>query len=184
MNKKVIILILSFSYLFFTFILFISFNAVIPNQDIPVIQTKKPMIKKIENKFINDKDSIYEILKEDSGMLNKKVENSPPKSNYAKEELINKIEVLSDTLAVESKNKYSVQFMSLNSFDKSLLARNQLEKKLRADNFDLKLTVKKKLIEGKNYFRVLTDESFSLNSGKLLCDKLKKKKYKCILIKL
>ena len=92
--------------------------------------------------------------------------------------------MLSDTLAVESKNKYSVQFMSLNSFDKSLLARNQLEKKLRADNFDLKLTVKKKLIEGKNYFRVLTDESFSLNSGKLLCDKLKKKKYKCILIKL
>ena len=70
------------------------------------------------------------------------------------------------------------------AFFKSLLARNQLEKKLKADNFDLKLTVKQKLIEGKKYFRILTDKSFSINSGKLLCDKLKKKKYKCILIKL
>jgi len=85
---------------------------------------------------------------------------------------------------VKSQNKYSVQFMSLKSFDKSLLASNQLEKKLRADNFDLKLIVKQKLIEGKNYFRILTDESFSFDNGKLLCDKLKKKKYKCILIKL
>jgi hypothetical protein len=184
MNQKVKIFILSFSYLFFTFILFISFNAVIPNQDIPVIQTKKPMIKKIENEFIDDEGSIYEILKEDSRMLSKKVEDNPPKSNYAKKELINKIEVLSKTMDVKSQNKYSVQFMSLKSFDKSLLASNQLEKKLRADNFDLKLIVKQKLIEGKNYFRILTDESFSFDSGKLLCDKLKKKKYKCILIKL
>ena len=65
--------------------------------------------------------------------------------------------------------------MSLNSFDKSLLASKQLEKELRADSFDLKLTIKQKLIEGKNYYRILTNESFSLNSGKLLCDKLKKK---------
>ena len=184
MNQKVKIFILSFSYLFFTFILFISFNAVIPNQDIPIKKKKKPMIKKIENEFIDDKNSIYEILKEDSRMLNKKVEDNPPKSNYAKEELVNKIEVLSKTMGVKSKNKYSVQFMSLNSFDKSLLASKQLEKELRADSFDLKLTIKQKLIEGKNYYRILTNESFSLNSGKLLCDKLKKKKYKCILIKL
>ena len=184
MNQKVKIFILSFSYLFFTFILFISFNAVIPNQDIPVIQTKKPMIKKIENEFIDDKNSIYEILKEDSRMLNKKVEDNPPKSNYAKEELVNKIEVLSKTMGVKSQNKYSVQFMSLKSSHKSLLASNQLEKKLKDDNFDLKLIVKPKLIGGKKFFRVLTDKSFSFNSGKLLCDKLKKKKYKCILIKL
>ena len=184
MNKKVKIFIISFSYLFFTLILFISFNAVIPDQDIPVIQTQKPMIIKIENEFIDDKDSIYEILKEDSNILNRKVEDNSLKLNYAKEELVNKIEVLSNTVSDELKNKYSVQFMSLNDFDKSLLASNQLEKKLRADNFNLKLKVKPKLIEGKNFYRILTDESFSFNSGKLLCDKLKKKKYKCILIKL
>ena len=49
-------------------------------------------------------------------------------------------------------NKYSVQFMSLNSSDKSLLASNRLEKKLKDDNFDLKLIVKPKLIEGKSFF--------------------------------
>ena len=92
--------------------------------------------------------------------------------------------MLSKEGGVELENKYSVQFMSLNSSDKSLLASNRLEKKLKNDNFDLKLIVKPKLIEGKKFFRVLTDKSFSFNSGKLLCDKLKKKKYKCILIKL
>jgi len=184
MNKKVIILILSFSYLFFTFILFISFNAVIPNQDLPIIQTKKPMITKIENEFIDDKDSIYEILKEDSKIISKKVEDNSLKSNYEKEALVNKIKVLSTEIDIESKDKYLVQFMSLNSSDKSLLASNQLEKKLRADNFNLELIVKPKLVEGKKFFRVLTDKSFSFNSGKLLCNKLKKKKYKCILIKL
>ena len=58
MNKKIKILVLSLSYLFFIFVLFISFNAVIPDKNLPVIETKKPMIKKIENEFINDKDSI------------------------------------------------------------------------------------------------------------------------------
>ena len=41
--------------------------------------------------------------------------------------------------------------MSLNSSDKSLLASNRL-KKLKDDNFDLKLIVKPKLIEEKSFF--------------------------------
>jgi len=86
MNKKVKILILSFSYLFFTFILFISFNAVIPDQDLPIIQTKKPMIKKIKNEFIDDKNSIYEILKEDSKIKNRRIDDNSLKLNYGKEE--------------------------------------------------------------------------------------------------
>ena len=183
MNKKIKILVLSLSYLFFIFVLFISFNAVIPDKNLPIIETKKPMIKKIENEFINDKDSIYEILRNDSKVNNEKVEHNLKKKKYEKEALVNKIEVLSKE-EVGLENKYSVQFMSLNSSDKSLLASNRLEKKLKDDNFDLKLIVKPKLIEGKKFFRVLTDKSFSFNSGKLLCEKLKKKKYKCILIKL
>ena len=184
MNKKIKILVLSLSYLFFIFVLFISFNAVIPDKNLPVIETKKPMIKKIENEFINDKDSIYEILRDDSKVNNKKVEHNLMKKKYQKKALVNKIEVLSKEGEVGLENKYLVQFMSLKSSHKSLLASNQLEKKLKDDNFDLKLIVKPKLIGGKKFFRVLTDKSFSFNSGKLLCDKLKKKKYKCILIKL
>ena len=183
MNKKIKILVLSLSYLFFLFVLLLSFNAVIPDKNLPIIETKKPMIKKIENEFFNDKDSIYEILRNDSKVKNEKVEHNLKKKKYEKEALVNKIEVLSKEEVIPE-NKYSVQFMSLNSSDKSLLASNRLEKKLKDDNFDLKLIVKPKLIEGKKFFRVLTDESFSFNSGKLLCEKLKKKKYKCILIKL
>ena len=183
MSKKIKILVLSFSYLFFIFVLFISFNAVIPVKNLPIIETKKPMIKKIENEFINDKDSIYEILRDDSKVKTGKVEHNFKKKKYEKEALVNKIEILSKE-EVGLENKYSVQFMSLNSSDKSLLASNRLEKKLKDDNFDLKLIVKPKIIEGKKFFRILTDKSFSFNSGKLLCEKLKKKKYKCILIKL
>lgn len=183
MSKKIKILVLSFSYLFFIFVLFISFNAVIPVKNLPTIETKKPMIKKIENEFINDKDSIYEILRDDSKVKTEKVEHNLKKQKYEKEALVNKIEILSKE-EVGLENKYSVQFMSLNSSDKSLLASNRLEKKLKDDNFDLKLIVKPKIIEGKKFFRILTDKSFSFNSGKLLCEKLKKKKYKCILIKL
>ena len=76
MNKKIKILVLSLSYLFFIFVLFISFNAVIPDKNLPIIETKKPMIKKIENEFINDKDSIYEILRDDSKVNNEKVEHN------------------------------------------------------------------------------------------------------------
>ena len=184
MNKKVKILVLSLSYLFFTLILFISFNAVIPNKNLPIIQTKKPLIIKIENDFLEDKDSIYEILKDGSKVNNEKVEYDSIKKKYEKEALVNKIEVLSKEVDVELENKYSIQFMSLNNSDKSLLASNRLEKKLKADNFDLDLIIKPKLIEGKKFFRILTNKSFTFNNGKLLCNKLKKKKYKCILIKL
>ena len=48
MSKKIKILVLSFSYLFFIFVLFISFNAVIPVKNLPTIETKKPMIKKLK----------------------------------------------------------------------------------------------------------------------------------------
>ena len=136
------------------------------------------------NKEVSNKCESYWIKREDSKVNNEKVEHNLKKKKYEKEALVNKIEVLSKEGSLELENKYSVQFMSLNSFDKSLLASNRLEKKLNDDNFDLKLIVKPKLIEGKKFFRVLTDKSFSFNSGKLLCDKLKKKKYKCILIKL
>ena len=180
--KKIRILILSFSYFFFAFILFLSFNAVIPNSDLPIIETKKPMIIKIENDFLNDKDSIYEILNEDSKIKKNKVNDI--NFSYGKEELVSKIEVLSDNIEKESNLKYSIQFMSFNNTKTSLSATKILEEKLRADNFNLKLTVKPKLINGTKFFRVQTSQSFSFNNGKSLCDKLKKRKYECILVKL
>ena len=84
MNKKIKILVLSLSYLFFIFVLSISFNAVIPVKKLPIIETKKPMIKKIENKFTNDKDSIYEILRDDSKVNNERVEHDLKKKNMKK----------------------------------------------------------------------------------------------------
>ena len=49
--------------------------------------------------------------------------------------------MLSKEGEVGLENKYSVQFMSLKSSHKSLLASNRLEKKLKDDDFDLKLIV-------------------------------------------
>ena len=57
MNKKFKIFLLISSYSFFLFILIIAFNAVIPENNLVVIDANKPIIKKIENKFENDKDS-------------------------------------------------------------------------------------------------------------------------------
>ena len=60
--------------------------------------------------------------------------------------------------------------MSFNNTKTSLSATKILEEKLRADNFNLKLTVKPKLINGTKFFRVQTSQSFSFNNGKSLCD--------------
>ncbi len=180
MNKKFKIFLLISSYSFFLFILIIAFNAVIPENNLVVIEANKPLIKKIENKFENDKDSIYEILKEKNNSTDKKIEKT---LKYKKEELISKIESLEKINNSSVTKNYKIQFMSFKNLDKSNSESKTLQNRLKEDNFNYNLIVKKAKINGEVYYRIITSEIFSLNQSKSICKQLKIKQYKCIVIK-
>ena len=71
MNKKIKILCAIIIVLIFYICIIYIFQCVIPDKNLPIIETKTND-KKIENEFINDKDSIYEILRDDSKVNNEK----------------------------------------------------------------------------------------------------------------
>ena len=184
MNKKIKILLLTFSYLFFLFVIFLSFNAVIPEDDLVILETKKPIIKKIENNFKNDEDSIYQILNEENKLEQETKITKIDEFEYSKKDLEQTIQQFSNISDPENNEKYHIQFISFKSHEKSISASKTLQKKLKKDKFKFILSVKKKIINGTNFFRVVSSESFSLNKGRSLCEKLKKKKYNCIIVKL
>lgn len=163
-----------------------SFNAVIPEPDLKVIKAEVPFIEKIENNFTNNENSVYQILKEkkDDDNFSKK---KPIKKKYDSELIANKIESLqrkdkknSDT----TDKKFKVQFMSLKDKKKSQEASQKLKKKLDNDKFNFNLIIKEIKIDGEVYFRVLSEKSFSFQRSKQLCEKLKKKMYKCLVVKI
>ena len=73
MNKnrfKLLSIILS--YVFFIFVIIISINAVVPEKDLQVLEPKEILVKKVDNNFLRDKNSVYEILEKDNREPEKK----------------------------------------------------------------------------------------------------------------
>ena len=54
------------SYVFFIFVIIISINAVVPEKDLQVLEPKEILVKKVDNNFSRDKNSVYEILEKDN----------------------------------------------------------------------------------------------------------------------
>ena len=82
MNKnrfKLLSIILS--YLFFIFVIIISINAVVPEKDLQVLEPKEILVKKVDNNFLRDKNSVYEILEKDNHEPEKRLESEEEKSN-------------------------------------------------------------------------------------------------------
>ena len=162
-----------------------SFNAVIPEPDLKVIKAEVPFIEKIENNFTNNENSVYEILKEKKNDdLNKK---KKIKKKYEGELIAKKIESIQRKDKKNSnttEKKFKVQFMSLKDKKKSQVASQKLKKKLDNDKFNFNLIIKEIKIDEKVYFRVLSEQSFSFQRSKQLCEKLKKKMYKCLVVKI
>ena len=82
MNKnKFKFLSIIISYVFFIFVIIISINAVVPEKDLRVLEPKEILVKRIDNDFLRDKNSVYEILEKDNHEPEKKLESDEEKSN-------------------------------------------------------------------------------------------------------
>lgn len=187
MRRKIKLISIVLSYLTFIFIVIFSFNAVIPEPDLKVIKAEVPFIEKIENNFTNNENSVYQILKEkkiDDDLNTKKIINK----KYENELIVKKIESLEskdrNNNNTPKKQKFKVQFMSLKDMKKSEKATKKLKERLDNDKFNFNLIIKKIEINGEVYFRVLSEQSFSFQRSKQLCEKLKKKMYKCFVVKI
>ena len=74
MDFKLKFISLLLSYCFFIIVIIVSVNAVIPEDEIPVFKQEKEVVKKINNTFTRNKNSVYDILENttvDENQLNK-----------------------------------------------------------------------------------------------------------------
>ena len=105
------------SYVFFIFVIIISINAVVPEKDLQVLEPKEILVKKVDNNFLRDKNSVYEILERDNHESEKGLESEEEKTNIK----ITKNEI--------KKDNFRIQFASFREKQKSLKISSELKKK-------------------------------------------------------
>ena len=173
MNKnrfKLLSIILS--YLFFIFVIIISINAVVPEKDLQVLEPKEILIKKVDNNFSRDKNSVYEILEKDNNEFEKSLESEEEKSN---------IKIVKDGI---KKEDFRIQFASFREKQKSLQISTQLKEKMSKMSLGMNLIVKEvKIKENQIFYRVISERKYQLGKANSECEKLKKNKIQCIIIK-
>ena len=160
---------LFFSYSLFIIIIIISINAVVPEDEIPVLEQKEILIKKVDNKFSRDKSSVYDILeKNDKSIKKDKISE-------------NKLKTKSELKKVGG---FRLQFSSFKEKQKSLEISKKLNQKFLNEKMPISLIVKKvNLKNDQTFFRVLSENSYSINDAKDLCKKLEEIKIPCIILK-
>ena len=171
-NSGLKILSIILSYVFFIFVIMISFNAVVPEKDLRVLETKEILIKKIDNNFSRDKNSVYEILEKDNDESEKIVESEEKKSSAK----IEKDEI--------KKDNFRIQFASFREKQRSLQISTKLKEKMSNMSFGINLIVKEvKIKENQIFYRVISERKYPLGKANSECEKLKKNKIQCIIIK-
>ena len=173
MNKnrfKLLSIILS--YVFFIFVIIISINAVVPDKDLQVLEPKEILVKKVDNNFSRDKNSVYEILEKDNHESEKSVEFKEERSN---------IKIVKDGI---KKNDFRIQFASFREKQKSLQISSQLKEKMSKMSIGINLIVKEvKIKENQTFYRVISEMKYPLGKANSECEKLKRNKIQCIIIK-
>ncbi len=173
MNKsrfKIFSIILS--YVFFIFVIVISFNAVVPEKDLRVLEQQEILVKKIDNNFSRDKNSVYEILEKDNDESEKIVKSEEKKSSAK----IEKDEI--------KKDNFRIQFASFREKQRSLQISTKLKEKMSNMSFGINLIVKEvKIKENQIFYRVISERKYPLGKANSECEKLKKNKIQCIIIK-
>ena len=163
---------ITLSYVFFIFVIIISFNAVVPEKDLRVLEPKEILVKRIDNNFSRDKNSVYEILEKDNHESEKSVESEEEKSN---------VKMVKDEI---KKDDFRIQFASFREKQKSLQISTKLKEKMSNMSFGINLVVKEvKIKENQIFYRVISERKYPLGKANSECEKLKKNKIKCIIIK-
>ena len=173
MNKsRVKISSIILSYIFFIFVIIISINAVVPEKDLLVLEPKEILVKKVDNNFSRDKNSVYEILEKDNHESEKIVEFKEERSN---------VEIVEEGI---KKHDFRIQFASFREKQKSLQISSQLKEKMSKMSIGINLIVKEvKIKENQTFYRVMSEMKYPLGKANSECEKLKRNKIQCIIIK-
>ena len=159
------------SYFFFIFVIIISINAVVPEKDLPVLEPKEILVQKVDNNFLRDKNSVYEILEKDNHESEKRLESEEEKLNST---IKNEIK----------KDNFRIQFASFRKKQKSLETSSELKEKMSKMSIEINLIVKEVKIKGnQTFYRVISESKYPLEKANSECAKFKKKQISCIVIK-
>ncbi len=172
-EKKFKFLAIFISYGFFIFLIILSVNAVVPERDLLVLEQNGKLIEKVDNKFLRNQNSVYEILEEDESSSNEEKLSQNTESTE-------KMSILTDN----GKNFFHIQLASFKSKEKSLEASKKINEKFLKNSFKMVLTIRKVNVRANQmFFRVISQKQYSYSEATSKCKKLKEIQIDCILIK-
>ncbi len=160
------------SYVVFVFVIIVSINAVVPEKELQVLEPNEILVKKVDNNFLRDKNSVYEILEKDNHEPKKSLKPEEEKSNTN----IKKNEI--------KKDNFRIQFASFKEKQKSMEISSKLKEKMSKMSIDINLIVKEvKIKENQTFYRVISESKYPFRKANSECAKFKKNKIQCIIIK-
>ena len=169
---------IALSYLFLIFLIIISYVSIIPEEDIPILENAAKLIKEEKNNFSNNKNTVYEILEKKE----KSIEDIIEKELGNKQEANLEIQKSNTNKVVNTKKKFRIQVASFKEKKKSLEVSKKLEKEFSSEQL-IKFEVKQIVLKNNDiFFRVVNDETLTLEDAKTLCKKILDKKYQCLIV--
>ena len=170
--------VIALSYLFLIFLIIISYVSIIPEEDVPILENAAKLIKEEKNNFSNNKNTVYEILEKKE----KSIEDIIEKELGNKQEANLEIKKSNSNKVVNTKKKFRIQVASFKEKKKSLEVSKKLEKEFSSEQL-IKFEVKQIVLKNKDiFFRVVNDETLTLEDAKTLCKKILDKKYQCLIV--
>ena len=169
---------IALSYLFLIFLIIISYVSIIPEDDVPILENAAKLIKEEKNNFSNNKNTVYEILEKKE----KSIEDIIEKELGNKQEANLEIQKSNTNKVVNTKKKFRIQVASFKEKKKSLEVSKKLEKEFSSEQL-IKFEVKQIVLKNNDiFFRVVNDETLTLEDAKTLCKKILDKKYQCLIV--
>jgi len=169
---------IALSYLFLIFLIIISYVSIIPEEDVPILENAAKLIKEEKNNFSNNKNTVYEILEKKE----KSIEDIIEKELGNKQEANLEIKKSNSNKVVNTKKKFRIQVASFKEKKKSLEVSKKLEKEFSSEQL-IKFEVKQIVLKNNDiFFRVVNDETLTLEDAKTLCKKILAKKYQCLIV--
>ena len=169
---------IALSYLFLIFLIIISYVSIIPEEDVPILENAAKLIKEEKNNFSNNKNTVYEILEKKE----KSIEDIIEKELGNKQEANLEIQKSNTNKIVNTKKKFRIQVASFKEKKKSLEVSKKLEKEFSSEQL-IKFEVKQIVLKNNDiFFRVVNDETLTLEDAKTLCKKILDKKYQCLIV--
>ena len=172
-KSKLIFILIFLIYLFFIILIIISFNAVNQDEKLIIIEENQQLIKKVENSFTRNENSVYEIL-----------ENKANKNSLKKDENKSRDENLSGGDVKITVGDYYLQFASFKDKKKSDKILKELTEKFKKLSINVKLEIKKVTIsENQIFFRVISERRLNYPSAVNLNKSFKNLKINSIVVK-